>query len=63
VIDRCRAQGVNPGYSLADQYPELADGLLIAITERRTRAEIDLLAEVLAAAMAAERSELAGARG
>jgi glycine dehydrogenase subunit 1 len=62
VIDRCRAQGVNPGYPLADQYPELADGLLIAITERRTRAEIDLLAEVLAAAIAAERSELAGAR-
>jgi glycine dehydrogenase subunit 1 len=62
VIDRCRAQGVNPGYPLAVEYPELADGLLIAITERRTRAEIDVLAEVLAAAIAAERSELAGAR-
>jgi glycine dehydrogenase subunit 1 len=62
VIDRCRAQGVNPGYPLADQYPELEGGLVVAITEQRTRAEIDLLAEVLAAAIAAERSELAGAR-
>jgi glycine dehydrogenase subunit 1 len=62
VIERCRAQGVNPGYPLAGDYPELAGGLLIAVTERRTRAEIDLLAEVLAAAIAAERSELAGAR-
>jgi glycine dehydrogenase subunit 1 len=62
VVDRCRAQGVNPGYPLAGVYPELGDGLLVAITERRTRAEIDRLADVLAAAIAAERSELAGAR-
>jgi glycine dehydrogenase subunit 1 len=30
-------------------------GLLVAITERRTRADIDRLAGVLAAAVAAER--------
>ena len=44
VIERCRADGINPGYPLRRDYPEYADGLLIAITERRTRAEIDRLA-------------------
>ncbi len=62
VIERCREQGVNPGYPLGRDYPEFEDGLLVAITERRTRSEIDRLAEVLAAAIAAERSALAGAR-
>ena len=61
VIARCREHGINPGYPLGRDYPEFEDGLLVAITERRTRAEIDRLAEVLAAAVAAERSELAGA--
>jgi glycine dehydrogenase subunit 1 len=57
VIRRCRAEGVNPGYPLGRDYPdEFADGLLVAITERRTRAEIDRLADVLGAAVAAERS-------
>jgi glycine dehydrogenase subunit 1 len=62
VIERCREQGINPGYRLGRDYPEFDDGLLVAITERRTRAEIDRLAEVLAAAIAVERSALAGAR-
>jgi glycine dehydrogenase subunit 1 len=51
VIARCREQGVNPGYPLRGDYPELADGLLVAITEQRTKADIDRLAEVLAAAV------------
>jgi glycine dehydrogenase subunit 1 len=55
VIARCREQGVNPGYALTREYPELGEGLLVAITERRTRAEIDRLAEVLGAAVTAER--------
>jgi acetylornithine/succinyldiaminopimelate/putrescine aminotransferase len=55
VIERCAAQGVNPGYALRADYPEYADGLLVAITERRTRAEIDRFVEVLGAAVAAER--------
>jgi glycine dehydrogenase subunit 1 len=55
VIARCREQGVNPGYPLGRDYPEHADGLLVAITERRTRADIDRLADVLGAAVAAER--------
>ena len=35
-IARCREQGVNPGYPLGRDYPEHADGLLVAITEQRT---------------------------
>jgi glycine dehydrogenase subunit 1 len=56
VLRRCAEQGVNAGYALGDEYPELADGLLVAITERRSRADIDRLAEVLGAAVAAERA-------
>jgi glycine dehydrogenase subunit 1 len=55
VIARCREQGVNPGYPLARDYPEHADGLLVAITEQRSRAQIDRLVDVLGAAVAAER--------
>jgi glycine dehydrogenase subunit 1 len=55
VIERCAAQGVNPGYPLAHDYSEHEDGLLVAITEQRSRADIDRLAEVLGAAVAAER--------
>jgi glycine cleavage system P protein (glycine dehydrogenase) subunit 1 len=53
VIARCRQQGVNPGYPLGGVYPEFADGLLVAITERRTKADIDRLAGALAAALSA----------
>ena len=55
VIERCREQGVNPGYPLGKDYPELVEPLLVAVTERRTRSDIDRLAEVLSAAMTAER--------
>src|SRR4051812_8212422 len=49
VIERCAAEGVNPGFPLED------DGLLVAITEQRSREDIDRLANVLQAAIAAER--------
>ncbi len=55
VIARCRAEGVHPGYALERSDPALAGGLLVAITEQRTREQIDRLAEVLGAAVAAER--------
>ncbi|MFL5831668.1 MAG: aminomethyl-transferring glycine dehydrogenase subunit GcvPA [Solirubrobacteraceae bacterium] len=55
VIKRCRADGVNPGYALGRDYPEYADGLLVAITERRTRADIDRLVEALERSVAAAR--------
>jgi glycine dehydrogenase subunit 1 len=55
VMARCLQEGINPGYPLGGDYPEHENGLLVAITERRTRAEIDRLVEVLGAAVAAER--------
>jgi glycine dehydrogenase subunit 1 len=55
VIERCAEQGVNPGYPLGADYDELEDGLLVAITEQRSKADIDRLAEILGAAVAAER--------
>jgi glycine dehydrogenase subunit 1 len=56
VIERCAAAGVNPGYALGLDYDEYDNGLLVAITEQRSRADIDRLAEVLAEALDAERS-------
>ncbi len=55
VIERCAEQGVNPGYPLATDLPEHEGGLLVAITELRSKADIDRLADVLGAAVAAER--------
>ena len=55
VVARCRERGVNPGVALGREYPEHADGLLVAITEQRTRHDIDRLAEALEAALEAER--------
>jgi glycine dehydrogenase subunit 1 len=49
LFERSRAEGVNPGYRLARDYPEYDDGLLIAITERRTRADIDRLVALVSA--------------
>jgi glycine dehydrogenase subunit 1 len=58
VIERCAAQGVNPGLPLSRIGLD-EDGLLVAITERRSRADIDRLADVLGAAVAAEREAVA----
>ena len=63
VIERCQRHGVNPGYPLAAHFPEHERGLLVAITELRTAAEIDRLATELGDAVAAERAgTLHGAR-
>ncbi len=56
VIERCAEEGVNPGYPLGADYEEHEDGLLVAITEQRTREDIDRLAEVLGRAVAGARS-------
>ena len=56
VIERCVAEGVNPGYAMHRDYPEHENGLLVAITEKRTRADIDRLAETLGRAVTATRS-------
>jgi glycine dehydrogenase subunit 1 len=55
VVERLAAEGINAGYRLGRAYPEYEDGLLVAITERRTRAQIDRFAEALGDALAAER--------
>ena len=49
AIRAARAQGVHPGYALGRDYPGLDDALLVAVTEKRTPADVDRLAEVLAA--------------
>jgi len=54
VLGRCAERGIAAGYPLGRDYPEYEDGLLVAITERRTREQIDELVEVLGAAVAAE---------
>jgi glycine dehydrogenase subunit 1 len=58
VKRRCAAHGVNPGVNVHELTgrPEDESVLLVAITERRSRADIDRLAEVLDAAIAAERA-------
>jgi glycine dehydrogenase subunit 1 len=62
VLDLCSEEGIAAGYPLAREYPEFSDGLLVALTERRSREDIDRLAEVLgrAVAKAAGERETAG---
>ncbi len=57
VKSRCARGGVNPGVDIQALSGREHDrgGLLVAITEQRTRADIDRLADVLGAAVAAER--------
>jgi len=58
VLERCAERGIAAGYPLGREYPEHEDGLLVAITERRTREQIDGLADALGAAIQAEHGEL-----
>ena len=62
VRRRCVDSGVNPGVDAQalSGRPEDAGVLLVAITERRSREDIDRLAEVLGAAVAAERGSGGG---
>jgi glycine dehydrogenase subunit 1 len=52
VLDRCAAEGIGAGYPLGRDYPEHENGLLVAITERRSKQDIDRLADVLGRAVA-----------
>ncbi len=47
VVRAAKKLGVNPGYPLGRDFPELQDVLLIALTEKRSPADIERLAEVL----------------
>ncbi|HUP32155.1 MAG TPA: aminomethyl-transferring glycine dehydrogenase subunit GcvPA [Gaiellaceae bacterium] len=48
VIRDARAHGVHPGYAIGRDYEGMDDVLLIAVTEKRTPADVDRLAQVLA---------------
>jgi glycine cleavage system P protein (glycine dehydrogenase) subunit 1 len=48
LFEKARAERINPGHRLRSDYPEYEDGLLIALTERRTKQDIDRLAAVVA---------------
>jgi glycine dehydrogenase subunit 1 len=48
VIRDARRRGVHPGYAIGRDYEGLDDVLLVAITEKRTPADVDRLAAVLA---------------
>jgi glycine dehydrogenase subunit 1 len=48
VVNAARERGVHPGYAVGRDYEGMDDVLLVAVTEKRTPAEIDRLAEVLA---------------
>ena len=48
VIRDARERGVHPGYALGRDYAGLDDALLVCVTEKRTPADVDRLAEVLA---------------
>ena len=58
VLDRCAAEGIGAGYPLGRDYPEHENGLLIAITERRSKQDIDRLAD----SWVAPSAELRGAK-
>jgi glycine dehydrogenase subunit 1 len=48
VIAAARERGVHPGYALGRDYEGLDDALLVCVTEKRTPADVDRLAAVLA---------------
>jgi glycine dehydrogenase subunit 1 len=47
VIREARARGVHPGYALGRDYPGMDDALLVAVTEKRSPADVERLASVL----------------
>ncbi len=61
VKARCARAGVNPGVDIHALTARESDrgGLLVALTEQRSRADIDRLADVLGAAVEAERQAVA----
>jgi glycine dehydrogenase subunit 1 len=59
IASRCQEHGVNPGYALGHDYEEFPSGLLVALTEQRSREDIDRLVEVLSHVLADARMEVA----
>ena len=52
--------GIDGGYDLGQDYPELKDHMLVCVTEMNSRVEIETLAEALAAIAAPESDDLEG---
>lgn len=48
VLEHCRTRGVHAGVALEPWYPELRNCFAVAVTEKRTRGEIDALVDALA---------------
>jgi len=48
VVEAARQRGLHPGYALGRDYAGFDDALLVAVTEKRSTADIDRLVEVLA---------------
>jgi len=48
VLSDASNAGILAGYAVGHDYPEFSDCLLIAVTEKRTKAEIDQLVEIIA---------------
>lgn len=57
VVSYCQDHGVNPGLALTRTHEGVYDdGLLVALTEQRTKEQIDQLAALLGDAVAAQRT-------
>lgn len=53
VIAECKRHGVHPGFAVGRDWPELGDdALLMAVTEKRTDADIERLVDVLGEVLA-----------
>jgi len=63
VCRRLVGHGLLGGLPLAGLAPGLADGLLVAVTERRTKADVDRLAEAMATVLAELGAEATGRGG
>jgi glycine dehydrogenase subunit 1 len=47
VLNHCRSRGILGGVGLGKWFPELSDCILVAVTEKRTKQQIDALVEAL----------------
>ena len=52
LLGELLSAGYHAGLPLGQWYPELRDSVIVAVTEKRTRAEIDTYAEALASVVA-----------
>ena len=60
LLAQAAAAGFFAGVPLGQWYPDLADCFLVAVTEKRTKQEIDALAAVLAGAESSAAKKVAG---